>query len=191
MVKLVITSDTHNRFPNIPNGDIFIHLGDFSEKGTKEEFDRFKKWLLLQKKQFKHVIVIPGNHDNYLILEGIRFFGSAYQASDSHWAFYLEDEKRKFQWDKINHSIDILLTHSPPFEILDSDHRGFSRGCKYIYETVMRLKPKYHFFGHVHEQGNGILDDPKCFKTIFYNCAYFDYFKDKPNSVIELNYEKS
>lgn len=56
---------------------------------------------------------------------------------------------------------DILITHSPPKNILDSFEdepiNGPRRyGCQILRDQVLkRIKPLYHIFGHVHE-GYGI-----------------------------------
>lgn len=42
-------SDTHSLTPhikfNIPNGDIFIHAGDFTRCGAEEEVIEFNNWI--------------------------------------------------------------------------------------------------------------------------------------------------
>ena len=42
-------------------GDIFIHAGDFTDYGREEDFKKFFKYL--DKLNFKHKIVISGNHE--------------------------------------------------------------------------------------------------------------------------------
>lgn len=48
-VRFVCMSDTHSLIRNImfdiPDGDIFIHAGDFTKCGQKEEVIQFNKWL--------------------------------------------------------------------------------------------------------------------------------------------------
>ena len=58
-------SDTHSlshyfKF-DIPHGDILIHAGDFSACGELEEVLTFNRWLGEQ--DFKHKLVIAGNHE--------------------------------------------------------------------------------------------------------------------------------
>jgi 3',5'-cyclic AMP phosphodiesterase CpdA len=61
--RIVCISDTHNRydFP-IPDGDILIHAGDFSNTGTQIEIENFLEYLK-SLKQYRLKIVIAGNHD--------------------------------------------------------------------------------------------------------------------------------
>lgn len=47
--RIVCMSDTHSLIPHlkfdVPDGDIFIHAGDFTKCGQLEEVDEFNKWL--------------------------------------------------------------------------------------------------------------------------------------------------
>nr|CAH7722379.1 unnamed protein product [Callosobruchus chinensis] len=64
-VRFVCMSDTHSLIRNImfdiPDGDVFIHAGDFTKCGQKEEVIQFDKWL--DSLPHKHKIVIAGNHE--------------------------------------------------------------------------------------------------------------------------------
>lgn len=48
-VRFVCMSDTHSLIRNIifdiPDGDVFIHAGDFTKCGQKEEVIQFNSWL--------------------------------------------------------------------------------------------------------------------------------------------------
>ncbi|KAL7014851.1 hypothetical protein ACKWTF_016154 [Chironomus riparius] len=64
-VRVVCMSDTHSlnhyfKFP-IPNGDIFIHAGDFTACGKLDEVISFNNWL--ENLPHKHKLVIAGNHE--------------------------------------------------------------------------------------------------------------------------------
>ena len=51
--------------------------------------------------------------------------------------------------------VDILVTHSPPYGILDVSNKGNYCGSKALLKEVHRIKPKLHLFGHIHEaRGN-------------------------------------
>jgi Icc-related predicted phosphoesterase len=57
---------------------------------------------------------------------------------------------------KIPNNLDILITHGPPKGILDEVGRGGdieNTGSSSLLECVMRAKPKFHIFGHIHEHG--------------------------------------
>jgi Icc-related predicted phosphoesterase len=65
---------------------------------------------------------------------------------------------------------DILITHGPPYGILDSTQRNEHVGCKALYERVQLIKPKLHVFGHIHES-YGRQQDSGQQSTIFVNAA--------------------
>lgn len=52
-------------------------------------------------------------------------------------------------------SLDILITHSPPFGIHDDDTQAH-RGLKAINWLLRVAKPRYHFHGHTHFQRRNI-----------------------------------
>lgn len=64
-VRIVCMSDTHSFTPHIkfsiPDGDIFVHAGDFSRCGAEEEVIEFNNWL--GKLPHKYKVVIAGNHE--------------------------------------------------------------------------------------------------------------------------------
>lgn len=65
MGKLIIDllSDTHNQHGKFTcdGGDILLHSGDFTGRGTPEEVQQFMLWMEMQ--DYSHKVVIPGNHD--------------------------------------------------------------------------------------------------------------------------------
>ena len=49
--------------------------------------------------------------------------------------------------------IDILVTHSPPYNIMDRTYKNKKIGSLSILEDlVLRVKPKIHIFGHNHDE---------------------------------------
>ncbi|KAF2659370.1 ser/Thr protein phosphatase family protein-like protein [Lophiostoma macrostomum CBS 122681] len=48
-------------------------------------------------------------------------------------------------------SIDILLTHGPPYSILDKTTTEEHVGCEHLLRAARRAKPLLHCFGHIHE----------------------------------------
>ena len=86
------------------------------------------------------------------------------------------------QWKLIPTDTDILITHSPPFGILDGipieDGSFFHAGSISLeHELETRLRPKFHIFGHIHEQGGkhetiGIADPDRFRATVHVNASY-------------------
>jgi Icc-related predicted phosphoesterase len=172
-LRLVLLSDTHelHREVDVPDGDIFIHAGDFTmfSKSMEAVVD-FNDWL--GELPHRHKIVVPGNHeffleadpserfmlDNAIVLinegteiEGLRLWGSPVTPLYGG-AFDLRSAKdRKRLYAQIPHDIDVLVTHGPPFGILDTAPiSGLHEGCPELLEAVMWVRPRLHVFGHIH-----------------------------------------
>lgn len=63
-IRFVCMSDTHSLLRNdfeVPPGDVYIHAGDFTRCGQKDEVIQFSQWLGTL--PHKHKIVIAGNHE--------------------------------------------------------------------------------------------------------------------------------
>jgi Icc-related predicted phosphoesterase len=75
---------------------------------------------------------------------------------------------RKY-WDQIPDNLDVLITHGPPFGILDQVTPGGTHlGCEELLKAVQEKKPKVHVFGHIHG-GAGAFENGV---TRFVNAAY-------------------
>jgi len=97
-----------------------------------------------------------------VIIDGITFWGSPITPDfyPESWAFNKpRGEKIKEVWRQIDASTDILITHGPPFYIKDLTKSGMSVGCEDLGRVVDILKPKYHFFGHIHEDYGMLVKD--------------------------------
>ena len=174
-VSVVCISDTHNRFPDIPRGDLLVHAGDLSQGGTYQEIQRTLDWLKDQPHQFK--VVIAGNHEllldpqkglsntertslnwhdiiylqdcgKSLCFESgrvLNLYGSPWTRKHGNWAF--EYPRGVDKWTKtIPKATDILITHMPPFGHLDLD----GLGDEHLLGEVQRVRPLLHVFGHFH-----------------------------------------
>ena len=152
-MRIICISDTHGQHASlrVPDGDILIHAGDFMTYGNApREIIDFNAWLGRQSHRNK--IVIAGNHDRLfeshsmparalitngvyledsgIEVEGLKFWGSPVQPPFNNWAFNVQrGAPIRRHWDKIPMWTDILVTHGPPFGILDqsrpmTDHLG-------------------------------------------------------------------
>lgn len=63
-MRLVLISDTHSQHDKvvIPECDVLVHAGDYSQVGSPQEIASFYSWLCNQT-QAKHKVFIEGNHD--------------------------------------------------------------------------------------------------------------------------------
>lgn len=63
-LRVVCISDTHAKHRNvqlIPEGDVLLHCGDFTHRGTHGEIKDFNDWIGSLPHRYK--VVIAGNHD--------------------------------------------------------------------------------------------------------------------------------
>lgn len=185
-MRLIAISDTHMMHDKIqiPEGDILVHCGDFTKRGSTGEVSIFLDWFEAQPHPNK--IFISGNHDAFcqdytdrlrkelksviylqdeeVTVEGIRIYGSPWTPWFHDWAFNL---RRGFpirqKWELLPEGLDVLLTHGPPYGIMDmvdsprSENRGHNVGCEELFARLVEMKkpPKVNVFGHIHE-GYGI-----------------------------------
>ncbi len=86
--------------------------------------------------------------------------------------------------ERIPDDIDVLITHGPPYRILDKVISGERVGCVDLKQAVERIKPKLHIFGHIHES-YGILEKEG---TTYVNASLcnFNYRPINPPIVVDL-----
>jgi len=177
MPKIVCLSDTHNCNEQIivPDGDILIHAGDATIRGTIDEIVMFNEWF--RNLPHKHKIFVAGNHDwlfetnnryarklldssiHYLQdssvkVGNLKIYGSPWQPRFFDWAFNLmRGAELADKWKLIDDDTDVLITHGPPFGILDEVPRTDwieNTGCEELRKRVEIIRPKLHIFGHIH-----------------------------------------
>lgn len=218
-MRIVALSDTHG-FHNkltVPDGDIFICAGDFAMRARLKHVSEFAKWV--NHLPHKHKIVVAGNHDcaceeqdflvkdefspsvylrhDFIHVDGVCFFGSPYTSAvhdPSQWNFDYPKygERGKRLWLELLEApkIDVLITHGPPYGIMDrvlDPHPGEDPhvGDETLLRVVKQIQPKVHIFGHIHEgYGKQITEGP----TQFYNVSVcdVDYKPINPITVIDL-----
>ena len=194
-MKLVLISDTHQQHEGIkiPPCDVLIHAGDLTGRGSPARTQMTLEWL--DKQPAKHVVCIAGNHDfffeNYpeaardliantrvvylqdsgVEISGVKFWGSPWTPEFMNWAF-MYPHNRAGQWDKIPEDTQVLITHGPPFGVMDRTHpeRFDSErlGCPILWKAVERIQPKIHVFGHIHGGYGHAHGKPE---THFYNAS--------------------
>ncbi len=151
-------SDTHGRHRDlqVPEGaDIIICAGDAVEDDLKGgEYDDFLEWFGAIPVKCK--FFTPGNHE--LSFErgrtepllpafgekGILVVQDAIVDCAGISICFLSGNSVVADQD-IPKDIDILVTHYPPYGILDE-----GLGSIEILNFVLKAQPKYHLFGHIH-----------------------------------------
>tara|TARA_R110002020_G_scaffold354000_1_gene566818 strand:+ start:260 stop:943 length:684 start_codon:yes stop_codon:yes gene_type:complete len=196
-LKIAIISDLHQKIrviDNIPeNVDLVLCAGDFSSRFVDPR--QCIEWSAQCLSDISApTIVISGNHDSYLetnpeqgakIFEnygltylqdqtinilGLKIHGSPWSVlHDGGWHFEKYDDELEAIWEKIPNDIDILLTHTPPYKILDGiapQHWGSKSLARRIYRFDNLI---LHAFGHIHES-RGSKEEAGC-NTTFINAA--------------------
>lgn len=224
-MKVTFLSDTHARHHKIelPGGDMLIFAGDFMTTGYHvAELNGFLEWLSVQ--PYKYKVCIAGNHDRYcesfpaytvkdmfeqyydqgvrylqdemIEIEGKKIYGTPYQPFFCNWAFNVNDEVKLTEiYKNIPNDLDILITHCPPYDILDKSHiarpyRGTTGeeplGSKELLNVLdlMKNPPKYHCFGHIHGDGGKV--DEKGGIT-FINASVCDEAYHPSNRIVTLD----
>jgi Icc-related predicted phosphoesterase len=155
-MRCVAISDTHNRAEGvaIPSGDVLLHAGDLTMRGTDAELLRSARWLSTLRPRYRAIVAIPGNHDlgmedeaarghwrdvfaehgvtllsdEACTVEGVNLYGSPWQPWFLDWGFNFPRDDggaaARATWAKIPDDTDLLLTHGPPHGILDQTYGG-------------------------------------------------------------------
>ena len=106
--------------------------------------------------------------DSGVEIEGLKIWGSPVTPLYGGAFGKSRPEDRKRHWAQIPDGLDILITHGPPFAILDHGLSSERReGCPYLLEAVFRAMPWVHVFGHIHA-GYGTL---RTGNTLFVNAS--------------------
>ena len=186
-MKFVAISDTHgcHRQLDLPKGEVLLHAGDVCDQGNPNQVADFLEWL--SGLDFQHKILIRGNHDidlksktsllefgmpdgivqlknSGVVIEGIPIWGVPHPIQ---WGS--ED------WQSIPTDTKILITHRPPYSVLDQPPLSPSTGSKRLMKQVQLVEPDIHLFGHIHA-GYG---QKKIGKTLFINASAYKQSKKR------------
>lgn len=195
-MKILHISDTHGchrRLHDLPQADIIVHSGDFTMNGSEQEALDFMNWFC--DLPYPQKIFICGNHDECLYgatidgldgnvhylcnsgieIESLKFYGVPMFMGDC-----ITDRQTR-HYANIPDDTDILITHTPPFDILDFDD-NINYGSEELLSRISVVRPRLNLFGHIHAR-HGI----KVFNGItFSNGAIMnaDYSNlEKPNFI--------
>jgi Icc-related predicted phosphoesterase len=208
-VRVVCVSDTHGQHAklSVPDGDVLIHAGDFMTFGDRRrEIVDFNQWL--GKQPHRHKVVIAGNHDlmferhpgadrellgNGIYLEnagvellGLNIWGSPVQPEFKNWAFNVaRGTAIRRYWKMIPTDTDVLVTHGPPFGVLDQVNPSTAHlGCEELAKAVEEIKPRLHVFGHIHGgHGSSASDGTQFVNASVVNEAYWPVYEPQ---VVEI-----
>jgi Icc-related predicted phosphoesterase len=216
-MRIVAISDIHERWHNIaiPECDLLISAGDYSFHGSPNIVKLYHEWL--DQQPATHIISVQGNHETWVEknfgeakkialeacphvhfideglveIDGIKIYCSAITPMFFNWAWNrARGEEIKAHWDMIPMDTNILISHGPPYGILDIvpwvDGTPKERvGCQDLLDAVKRIKPDLHIFGHIHHSHGEHHEDG----TSFYNVSIYDERYAPSNGVTVIDYE--
>ena len=195
-MRILHISDTHGKhqlLKNLPKADVIVHSGDVSFSDTENEVLEFMNWFC--DLDYPHKIFVAGNHDDCLYgeqikdlpdnchylchsgveIEGVKFWGIP---------FFMADIKTGLMERSITQIPDktsVLISHSPPYGILDFDNNT-NHGSIDLLQAVLKIKPTYHLFGHIHA-AYGV---EKSNDTVFINASLMNGMYEFVNKPIML-----
>lgn len=201
-------ADLHGEYPKLEGGDLLIVTGDLTASDRAFQFVEFFLWL--DKQPYRKKVLIAGNHDQLLQdivptpdslpenigylcdsrseFEGLKIWGSPwslwFEGINPHCTAFTGSEKElAAKFALIPDDVDILITHTPPYDILDESKRGENCGSKELLKAVLKVKPHLHVFGHIHERGEQVL---KIGNTQFVNCSIMNEEYDAVNKPVRI-----
>ena len=182
-MKLVLGSDLHGHLPDVPSCDVLVLAGDILPENDQELFIEkyLKPWLNWAR--VRNIVATGGNHDHKLfkrqsyyqsldcrlrwsllidrstIIDGLKFHGTPWCLPIGRWAWQAPEYILEKIYAMIPDDVDVLISHTPPYEILDktdpdplkgkpSEHAGSSA----LIRRMAKLdKLKLLVCGHIHE----------------------------------------
>jgi Icc-related predicted phosphoesterase len=159
--------------------DVVINAGDF----LSEDFAR----KVLDKTGFRTFVVrgnwdyeLETNNKNVTILSNkvVKYKGYHFLGVDYGYYSQIPALAKGINPKKL-----ILITHDPPYDMLDISYFGSNAGLLDLRAAVNEVKPVLHVFGHIHESA-GVM---KHKGTIFVNAALPEFRKA---AIIELPSQK-
>lgn len=176
--KIFAFSDTHGMYRRltVPNdADILICAGDACEGFSADSLTDFFEWLRCIPAKLR--IFIPGNHDRIfnqnptkaksLIPGDIVFLDNSGIEYDGIKFFSVAARPYLKEPTSIPEGVDFLITHGPAYTYLDKD-----MGDRQLFLAIAGARPKYHIFGHVHEEG--LKRKAMLGSTTYLNVSYFE-----------------
>lgn len=200
-MRICAISDFHNlqRKLIIPDCDLLIIAGDFSNLGKAGELRALNDWLRGLNMPKEDIVIVPGNHDflchqmpplarqdldaGTLLIDApyerkrLKMWGHPWVPYLPGWAFNLEPQAMARKCEMIPDGLDILISHSPPHLELDTPDFDRSRhlGCRHLRGRLMTMDepPKIVICGHIHT-GHGSTIMPAKKPIVVYNVSICD-----------------
>ena len=182
------------RWFNVQPAKHLILVPGNHEKGWERDIEKYNEEIL---KVCPRVNILI---DRTIIINGIKIHGSPVTPFFFNWAWNRAVDPNpvlcrskvmvvpeiKPHWDMVPDDVNILVTHGPPYGILDLLIDGHTRvGCNHLMNRINELKElKLHVFGHIHySSGEQYFNGIK-----FVNASVCDeeYYPINPVRIVEI-----
>lgn len=198
-MKLLLFSDIHTNRDHCLNlvlmsseADLVIGAGDIGS--LRRDIEKTVEWL---SEIDKPAILVPGNaesyeelhdackiwpsavvlHGNGIERDGITFFGvgGAIPVTPfGSWSYDFSEEEAEVLLEEC--PVDsVLISHSPPYGILDVSARGQHLGSRAVRKMIEKKIPRLVVCGHIHESGGKM---EKLGKTTVANAGPYGLYYD-------------
>lgn len=163
-IRVLAIGDTHvrhRRFSSLPDADVFLHAGDFTRYGNGAE--EFALWF--HRLPYKLKLLTLGNHERkdavapYTASQWQSLFGPmllidrGVRATVNGVSLTILGLPYETNIQSVPSGVDVVLSHEPPYEVLDRTRDGGRAGSERIGELIRSSDARMHVFGHVHAQG--------------------------------------
>ena len=164
------TADLHGWLPPVSPCDLLVIAGDICPPHHQREWldTNFRTWLAAI--PARHVVATWGNNDDVgergdapelpctflademVTVSGVTIYGTRWNTGISYlaWASQEEDDLLDGLAGRLPAELGILLSHVPPFGVLDADRRGNTHGSRTLLAEIERTRPRVTICGHVH-----------------------------------------
>lgn len=188
-------SDLHGNFPPLSGGDLLIVAGDVgantphglarflkwmeSQPYRQRIFiagnhDNALAYSRLSINKNKEVRIRKGDfvylQDSGTEFDGLRIWGTPWTrwfdgVNPNCRAFMKGEARIAKRFERIPEGTDILISHMPPYGVLDavmpkstSGFRDLHVGSRSLLQRIVQIKPALCVFGHIHEHGGKTVD---------------------------------
>jgi Icc-related predicted phosphoesterase len=173
---------------------VLIHCGDSTQYGSRDNLREFAE--IFGECNSKYKLVIAGNHDacfakhpkesrdilmahhiayledEQITIGGLKFWGIPWTPPFLNWYFMADEEKRIEKWEQVPDDVDVLISHGPPYTILDRLTKGGEHvGSIEHFDRVLLIGPTLNVFGHIHE----VYGQEQYAGIDFINCSLLNF----------------
>lgn len=120
-ISVICISDTHCKHPEVPDGDVLLHAGDLTDKGTFAEIQAQLDWTNTLPHRYK--VCIAGNHDLLLDPDYVKrrpdriYEGEGTARADLNWGsiLYLNNSATELRFSDGSGRDCVLKVYGSPW----------------------------------------------------------------------------